>query len=85
MNENRICKEIRSRLNSENACYYSLQNLWSSHLLSKYLEIKIYKTTILPVVLYRRETLSETLREEHRLRVFENRELRRRREEINEG
>jgi hypothetical protein len=40
-------------------------------------KIKIYKTVILPVVLYRCETLSLTLREEHRLRVFENRVLRR--------
>jgi hypothetical protein len=40
-------------------------------------KIKIYKTIILPVVLYRCETLSLTLREEHRLRVFENRVFRR--------
>jgi hypothetical protein len=40
-------------------------------------KIKIYKTIILPVVLYGCKTLSLTLREEHRLRVFENRELRR--------
>jgi hypothetical protein len=39
-------------------------------------KIKIYKTVILPVVLYGCETLSLTLREEHRLRVFENRVLR---------
>jgi hypothetical protein len=39
--------------------------------------IKIYKTVILPLVLYRCETWSLTLREEHRLRVFENRVLRR--------
>jgi hypothetical protein len=40
-------------------------------------KIKIYKTIILPVVLYGCETLSLTLREEHRLRVFEDRVLRR--------
>jgi hypothetical protein len=39
-------------------------------------KIKIYKTIILPVVLYGCETLSLTLRKEHRLRVFENRVLR---------
>jgi hypothetical protein len=39
-------------------------------------KIKIYKTVILPVVLYGYETWSFTLREEHRLRVFENRVLR---------
>jgi hypothetical protein len=44
--------------------------------LSLNLEVKIYKTIILPVVLYGRETWSLTLREEHRLRVFENRVLR---------
>jgi hypothetical protein len=43
----------------------------------KDLTIKIYKTVILPVVLYGCETWSLTLREEHRLRVFENRVLRR--------
>jgi hypothetical protein len=43
----------------------------------KNLKIRIYKTTILPVVLYGCETWSLTLKEEHRLRVFENRMLRR--------
>jgi hypothetical protein len=45
--------------------------------LSKNLKIRIYKKIILPVVLYGCETWSLTLREEHRLRVFENRVLRR--------
>ena len=49
----------------------------SSRLLSKNLKIKIYRTIILPVVLYGCETWSLTVREEHRLRVFENRVLRR--------
>jgi hypothetical protein len=49
----------------------------SPALLSKNLKIRIYKTIILPVVLYGCETWSLTLREEHRLRVFENRVLRR--------
>jgi hypothetical protein len=48
----------------------------SSHLISKNLKIKIYKTVILPVVLYGCEAWSLTLGEEHRLRVFENRVLR---------
>jgi hypothetical protein len=39
--------------------------------------VKIYKTIILPVVLYGCETWSLTLREEHRLRVVEKRVLRR--------
>jgi hypothetical protein len=49
----------------------------SSRLLSRNVKVKIYKTIILPVVLYGCETWSMTLREEHRLRVFENRVLRR--------
>jgi hypothetical protein len=72
-----ILEEIRRRLNSGNACYHSVQSLLSSRLLSKILKIRIYKTIILPVVLYGCETWSLTLREEHRLRVFENRVLRR--------
>ena len=60
-----------------NACYYSVQNLLSSSLLSKKLKVKNYRTIILPVVLYGSETWSLTLREERRLRVFENRVLRR--------
>jgi hypothetical protein len=55
----------------------SVQNLLSSRLISNNLKIKIYRTVILPVVLYGYDTLSLTLREEHRLRVFENRVLRR--------
>jgi hypothetical protein len=70
-----IQEEIKRRLNSDNACYHSVQNLLSSHLLPK--NIRIYKTIILAVVLYGRETWSLVLREEHRLRVFENRVLRR--------
>jgi hypothetical protein len=49
----------------------------SSRLLSRNVKVKIYKTIILPVVLYGCETWSLTLREEHRLRVFENRVPRR--------
>jgi hypothetical protein len=49
----------------------------SSRLLSKNVKVKIYKTIILPVVLYGCETWSLTLRDKHRLRVFENRVLRR--------
>ena len=54
-----------------------MQNLLSSSLLSKKLKIKIYRSIILPVVLYGCETWSLTLRDERRLRVFENRVLRR--------
>ena len=54
-----------------------MQNLLSSRLLSKNVKIKIYRTIILPVVLYGYETWSLTLREERRLRVFDNKVLRR--------
>jgi hypothetical protein len=64
-------------LNSGNAGYHSVQNLLSSRLLSKNINIRLYKSIIFPVVLYGCETWSVTLREEHRLGVFENRELRR--------
>jgi hypothetical protein len=53
-----------------------VQNILSSRLLSKNLKIKIYRTIIFLVVLYGCETWSLTLREEHRLRVFEDRVLR---------
>jgi hypothetical protein len=75
--QNCIHEEIRSRLNSGNTCYHAVQNLLSSRLLSRNVKIKIYKTIILPVILYGCETWSLMLREEHRLSVFENRVLRR--------
>jgi hypothetical protein len=49
----------------------------SSCLLSRNVKVKIYKTIILPFVLYGCETWSVTLREQHRLREFESRALRR--------
>jgi hypothetical protein len=59
------------------ACYHSVQNLLSSHLLSRNIEVRIYKTIIFPVILCGCKSWSLTLREEHRLHVFENRVLRR--------
>jgi hypothetical protein len=75
--QNLIQEEIKRRLKSGNACYHSVQNLLSSRLLSKNMKIRVYKTTILPVVLYECEIWPLTLWEEHRLRMFENRVLRR--------
>jgi hypothetical protein len=75
--QNCMHEEIKSRLNLGNACYHLVQSLLSSRLLSRYLKVKIYKTIILPVVLYGCENWSLTLREEHRLRMFENTALRR--------
>jgi hypothetical protein len=64
-------------LKTENAYYHVVQNILSSSLLSKNIKIKIYRTTVLSVVFYGGETWSLTLRKERRLRVFENRMLRR--------
>jgi hypothetical protein len=52
INQNFIQEEIKRRLNSGNACYHSVENILYSHLLSKNVKIRIYKTIILPVVLY---------------------------------
>jgi hypothetical protein len=70
-------EEIKSRLDSGSVCYCWVQSLLLSRLLSSNVKVKMYKTIILPVVLYGCETWSLALREEHRLRVFENRVLRR--------
>ena len=70
-------EEIKSRLKSGNTCCHSVQNLLSSSLVSKNLKIKVYRTIILPVVLYGYETWLLTLREELRLRVCESGVLRR--------
>jgi hypothetical protein len=58
--QNCIHEKIRSRLNSGNACYHAVQDLLSSRLMSRNVKIKIYKTIILPVVLYWCETCSLT-------------------------
>jgi hypothetical protein len=76
MNQNLIQKEIKGISNSTSACYHSVQNLLSAHLLSKSIKIRIYKIIILLVVLYGCETWSLTLRQKHGLREFENRVLR---------
>ncbi|KAJ4436983.1 hypothetical protein ANN_17115 [Periplaneta americana] len=77
-NINDTREEIKHRINMGNACYYSVEKLLSSSLLSKNLKVRIYKTVILPVVPYGCETWTLTLREEHRLRVFENKVILRR-------
>jgi hypothetical protein len=70
-------RKSKSGLNSDNTSYNSAENFLSSRLLSTNVKTSMFKTTILPVVLYGCETWSLTLREEHRLRVFENKVLRR--------
>jgi len=64
-------------INVKQILYTKLFFLYLYFLLSKNLTITIYRTIILPVLLCECETRSFTLREEHRLRVFENRVLRR--------
>ena len=76
-NRNSFQVEIKSRLKPGNVCYYSVQNLLPSSSLSQNLKIKIYRIIILPVVLFGYETWLLICREEHRLRVSENRVLRR--------
>ena len=51
-NQNSVHKEIKCRLKIGNSCYYSVQTLLSSRLLSKNLKMQIYRTIILPVVLH---------------------------------
>jgi hypothetical protein len=71
-----IQEEIKNRLKARNACYYSVQNLLSSSLLSKNIKIKTYRNIFLPLVLHGCETWSLTWKEERKLRVFGNRVLR---------
>jgi hypothetical protein len=76
-NQNSIHEEIKNRLKLDNACCHLVQNILSSSLLSKNIKIKIYRTIILPVILYGWETLLLTLREKLRQKVLKNRVLRR--------
>jgi hypothetical protein len=69
-------------VNSGNACYHSVQNLSSFRLLSKNLNIKIFSPTylptyLLPVALNGCEACTVTLGEEHKLRVYDSRVLKR--------
>jgi len=75
-NQNSIQEEIKSRLKPGNACYHSMQNILSSSLISKNLRTEICRT-IIWLLLCGCENWSLTLGEEYRLRVFENRMLRR--------
>jgi len=76
-NRNSIQEQITSRVKSGNVCFHSVHYLLSSSLLSKNLKFNTYRTIILPVVLYGCETWLLTLGEECRMRVLENRMLRR--------
>jgi hypothetical protein len=65
------------RFNLGNACSHSVQKLLSCCLLPRNIKLRIYENVVLPVDLYECGTWSLTLRKEHRLRVFDNRVLRR--------
>jgi hypothetical protein len=75
-NHNPIREEIKKIFNSDSVCYHSVQKLLSSCLQPRNIKIRIYKT-VLPVVQHGCEIWREGGREEHRLRVFEYRLLRR--------
>jgi len=75
--QNSTQEQITCRLKSGNVSCHAGQNFLCSSLLYRNLKIKIHRTIILSVVLYGCETWSLTLREDHRLRVLENRVLRR--------
>jgi hypothetical protein len=74
--QNSIQGESKNRLKSGNASYPSVQNVLSSSLLTRNLKFNIYRIIILSVFLCECETWWLTLREERRLKVFENRMLR---------
>jgi len=71
-----IHEKIKTRLKLGNVCYHSAQNILSCSLLSKNITTKIFRSNILPAILFGCEICSLTQREKHKLRVFENRVLR---------
>ena len=72
---NEIREKLKKRINLGNACFYSVRKLLDSRILSRRLKIRIYRTLILPVVLYGSEAWSLTLQDEKGFRVFENKVL----------
>jgi hypothetical protein len=75
-NTNFMQDVIKRRLSSGSACHYLVQNRLFSCLLFKNIKIRIHKIIIFPVVLYGCEIRSLILSEDHRLRVFKKRVLR---------
>jgi hypothetical protein len=71
--QNSMLEEIKSRLNSGNACYHAVQSLLTSRLLSRTVKVDICKSIILTVVLYGCQTLFLVFKNENRIRVFERR------------
>ena len=77
INQNSIKEENTSRLKPGNACYQSVQNLLSSSLLTKNLRLSYTELQFCETVLHGCKTWLLTLREERKLKVFENKVLRR--------
>ena len=75
-NTNDIREEIKRTINMGNVCYYSLEKILSSRVLSRKLKVNTCKTIILAVVLYGCRTWSLTLRKKYRLRLFLKKVLR---------
>ena len=75
-NQTSIQKEIKCRLKSGIACYFSVKHLLSSSSPSTNMKLKIYRIITLYVVLYGCETWLLTLREERSMRLFEDSVLR---------
>jgi hypothetical protein len=75
-NQDLIHEKTKSRLSSDNASYQMVQSLLSSCIMTKNRKIKISEAVILHVVLYRCESWSLTLRQEHRQTTSENGALR---------
>ena len=69
-NTNDIREKVKHRINMGNVCYYSLNKISSSRLLSKKLKVNTHKTIVLPVVLTGCGTWSLTLREKQKLWMF---------------
>jgi hypothetical protein len=74
--QNSTQEEIKSRTKAGSVCHHAVQNILSSSLLFKNVQIKIHRTKILPDVVHWCDTWSLTLREECRLRMSEYRVLR---------
>ena len=75
-NTNDIHEKIKRRINMGNASYYLLEKILLSRMHSEKFKVNTHKTVILPVVLYGCGTWSLNLREEYKLREFENKKLR---------
>jgi len=66
-----VTEEIKIGLESGNECFYSVQKLLTSRLISRKLKLKIYRTVVLPLIIYGCKSWSTTSAEERKLRLFE--------------